>query len=132
MRKINVVLLCVVGLFVGVSFVSGHSGGLDSNGGHYNRKTGEYHYHRRTADTQPERQSEPINRSEPAPDPRPINTQPGPLVDPAPAAQLADIPHEKTTDELVRDHDHRLAELENTIDALRIEIATLKLQLHRP
>ena len=23
-----------------------HSGGLDSKGGHYNRKTGEYHYHR--------------------------------------------------------------------------------------
>lgn len=23
-----------------------HSGGLDANGGHYNRKTGEYHYHR--------------------------------------------------------------------------------------
>ncbi|MCC6682208.1 MAG: YHYH domain-containing protein [Phycisphaeraceae bacterium] len=26
----------------------GHSGGLDSNGGHYNRKTGEYHVHRPT------------------------------------------------------------------------------------
>lgn len=24
----------------------GHGGGLDSNGGHHNRKTGEYHYHR--------------------------------------------------------------------------------------
>lgn len=23
----------------------GHSGRTDSNGGHYNRKTGEYHYH---------------------------------------------------------------------------------------
>ena len=23
-----------------------HSGRLDANGGHYNRKTGEYHYHR--------------------------------------------------------------------------------------
>lgn len=26
--------------------VGAHSGGLDSKGGHYNRKTGEYHYHR--------------------------------------------------------------------------------------
>jgi hypothetical protein len=26
-----------------------HSGGLDSSGGHYNRKTGEYHYHRAPA-----------------------------------------------------------------------------------
>lgn len=25
--------------------VIAHSGGTDSNGGHYNRKTGEYHYH---------------------------------------------------------------------------------------
>ncbi|MBC2855459.1 YHYH domain-containing protein [Cetobacterium sp. 2A] len=26
----------------------GHSGRLDSNGGHWNRKTGEYHYHRKS------------------------------------------------------------------------------------
>ncbi len=26
--------------------VTGHSGGLDKCGGHYNRKTGSYHYHR--------------------------------------------------------------------------------------
>lgn len=26
-----------------------HGGGLDSKGGHYNRKTGEYHYHRQPA-----------------------------------------------------------------------------------
>jgi hypothetical protein len=30
-------------LAVSTSF--GHGGGIDSNGGHYNRKTGEYHYH---------------------------------------------------------------------------------------
>lgn len=29
--------------------VYGHPGGLDSNGGHYNRKTGAYHYHRRAS-----------------------------------------------------------------------------------
>ncbi len=26
-------------------FAHAHPGGLDANGGHYNRKTGEYHYH---------------------------------------------------------------------------------------
>lgn len=26
-----------------------HPGGLDANGGHYDRKTGEYHYHRKPA-----------------------------------------------------------------------------------
>lgn len=30
-------------------FVGAHPGGLDANGGHYNRKTGEYHYHRKPA-----------------------------------------------------------------------------------
>jgi competence protein ComEC len=35
-------------VFPGLIFA--HSGGLDANGGHYNRKTGEYHYHgQRTA-----------------------------------------------------------------------------------
>jgi micrococcal nuclease len=32
-------------VFLGVP-AFGHPGRLDSNGGHYNRKTGEYHYHR--------------------------------------------------------------------------------------
>lgn len=27
-------------------FDMGHSGGLDRNGGHYDRSTGTYHYHR--------------------------------------------------------------------------------------
>lgn len=37
-------------IFVVVSFLAAsdaHPGGLDANGGHYNRKTGEYHYHRK-------------------------------------------------------------------------------------
>lgn len=29
--------------------VINHGGGLDSCGGHYNRKTGQYHYHRPTS-----------------------------------------------------------------------------------
>ena len=32
------------------SLAGAHPGGLDANGGHYNRKTGEYHYHRKPAD----------------------------------------------------------------------------------
>ena len=39
----------VLGLFgifyVCPFFVDAHSGRTDSRGGHYNRKTGEYHYH---------------------------------------------------------------------------------------
>jgi hypothetical protein len=33
-------------------FASAHPGGLDSRGGHYNRKTGEYHCHRSSCETQ--------------------------------------------------------------------------------
>ena len=41
----SIVLCFLVFIFIPVSGGT-HSGGLDSNGGHYNRKTGEYHYHR--------------------------------------------------------------------------------------
>ena len=47
MRSIKLfscVILMSIFLIPGVAFA--HSGGLDSKGGHYNRKTGEYHYHR--------------------------------------------------------------------------------------
>ena len=40
--------LLVISLIVGLSFSSlsyGHGGRTDSNGGHYNRSTGVYHYH---------------------------------------------------------------------------------------
>ena len=58
--------LCVV-LFV--STASAHPGRTDSNGGHYNRRTGEYHYHnsgRRTSPPRrttvaPQKESERIN-----------------------------------------------------------------------
>lgn len=33
-------------LIIGINQVAAHSGRLDSNGGHYNRKTGKYHKHR--------------------------------------------------------------------------------------
>jgi micrococcal nuclease len=42
MKKI-IASFCLL-FFVGTS--SAHPGRLDANGGHYNRKTGEYHYHR--------------------------------------------------------------------------------------
>lgn len=39
---------CVLltGTFLCYGTAGSHSGGLDSQGGHYNRKTGGYHYHR--------------------------------------------------------------------------------------
>ena len=39
-------ILTIFCLFVFVGTSSAHPGRLDANGGHYNRKTGEYHYHR--------------------------------------------------------------------------------------
>ena len=42
-----------------------HSGRTDANGGHYNRRTGEYHYHRGG------RPRPPVNESPPAPAPLP-------------------------------------------------------------
>lgn len=48
MKKLNIFfhlfLICVFILSFTIS-VSAHPGRTDSNGGHYNRKTGEYHYH---------------------------------------------------------------------------------------
>jgi hypothetical protein len=38
--------LLVLGAILGSSLVLGHGGGLDSNGCHTNRKTGDYHCHR--------------------------------------------------------------------------------------
>ena len=42
MKKLILFFLCLI-MCVVVSFA--HPGGTDSNGGHYNRSTGEYHYH---------------------------------------------------------------------------------------
>ena len=32
-------------LFMNLFLLFGHGGGLDSDGGHYNHSTGDYHYH---------------------------------------------------------------------------------------
>ena len=39
------ILLATVILGLTTQFTFGHPGRTDANGGHYNRKTGEYHYH---------------------------------------------------------------------------------------
>lgn len=44
MRAFILSLLFII--TVGTSTTYAHGGRLDKNGGHYNRKTGEYHYHR--------------------------------------------------------------------------------------
>lgn len=38
-------ILTILLTFIICSYTFGHSGRTDKNGGHYNRKTGEYHYH---------------------------------------------------------------------------------------
>jgi len=42
------------------TMLSAHSGRTDSNGGHYSRSTGEYHYHNGGYDYQPPQQSQYI------------------------------------------------------------------------
>ena len=46
-RLATAVLL--VGIFLFPSYVFSHGGGLDSQGGHYNRNTGGYHFHRKVS-----------------------------------------------------------------------------------
>ena len=45
--KKNIFSALMIGIVMVVMSVSvmGHPGRTDANGGHYNRKTGEYHYH---------------------------------------------------------------------------------------
>ena len=44
-RITNILLLIIIFLLVTFSLAFAHSGGTDSNGGHYDHDTGEYHYH---------------------------------------------------------------------------------------
>ena len=43
--KKRILALVVILLVAFPLFVLAHSGGTDRSGGHYNHKTGEYHYH---------------------------------------------------------------------------------------
>ena len=46
MKKMKIALITIVFLLAAVPFeVNAHPGNTDSNGGHYNHSTGEYHYH---------------------------------------------------------------------------------------
>lgn len=49
----RVIRFAVLIAVAGAGLAHAHPGGLDSNGGHYNRKTGEYHYHRPRATSIP-------------------------------------------------------------------------------
>jgi micrococcal nuclease len=43
-KRVSIIVAILLGLF-SLKFAIGHPGRTDKNGGHYNRKTGEYHYH---------------------------------------------------------------------------------------
>ena len=45
MKKISIFILSLIIICCSSSLVLAHSGRTDSKGGHYNRDTGEYHYH---------------------------------------------------------------------------------------
>ena len=57
------ILLTAIILGLTTQFSFGHPGRTDSNGGHYNRKTGEYHYHSGPKKHAPEK-SVDVNTSE--------------------------------------------------------------------
>ena len=44
--KLAIILIVVISVIYSLGYIAfAHSGSLDSNGGHYNRTTGDYHYH---------------------------------------------------------------------------------------
>ena len=53
----SIAIAIIAALSLPLAPAHGHGGGLDSQGGHYNRKTGEYHYHRKTTPAPQPRQS---------------------------------------------------------------------------
>jgi len=88
-RTKNIFIAAVLITVTSLTLLYGHSGRTDANGGHYDRKTGTYHYHNsgtRTATpayTQPA-SSPTNNRLEslrtPAPAPAPVVPEPEPVV----------------------------------------------------
>ncbi|MEG1575023.1 MAG: YHYH domain-containing protein [Bacteroidales bacterium] len=46
MRKTFAIITLVLALSAMTTMAMAHSGGLDQNGGHWDHKTGTYHYHR--------------------------------------------------------------------------------------
>ena len=51
---------CLCAFLFGTAYT--HSGGLDDKGGHYNRKTGEYHYHQKKTDSKTDSKSGSYDR----------------------------------------------------------------------
>ena len=68
--KTKALILGFIFVAASVAPALGHPGGLDSKGGHTNKKTGEYHYHRKQ------------------PDPPPAATAPSALVATTPSSSL--------------------------------------------
>lgn len=60
MRHQTGAVLVLVGLALAVPPVLAHPGGLYANGGHHNRKTGEYHCHRAPCSSESKAQSSPV------------------------------------------------------------------------
>lgn len=60
MNRVRCMWLILLGLALGASPVLAHPGGLDANGGHTNRKTGEYHCHRAPCSSESKAESSPV------------------------------------------------------------------------
>jgi hypothetical protein len=88
-------LFLVPVLAVAVPIVAmAHSGGLDANGGHYNRKTGQYHYHRQSSSGgSSSSASRYVPPSAPAPTPAPA-----PTATPEPAQQSTPYSYARFTE----------------------------------
>lgn len=68
MKKILFVLILA---FLSISIIFAHGGGLDANGGHWDKKAGTYHYHRQVSPPTPTTTPTPV----PAPTPTPLEIQ---------------------------------------------------------
>ena len=81
--KSNFLLACTLALLIVVTLLSAsaHSGRTDSNGGHWNRSTGTYHYHNGGSNYTPAPNPAPQVKPTPSPTPQP-NLSPTPVAPP--------------------------------------------------
>ncbi|MDD6564238.1 MAG: YHYH domain-containing protein [Clostridiales bacterium] len=100
----RLITICIIILLIPLA-VMAHPGSLDSNGGHYNRKTGEYHYHSGihkygtassvTAQTHYPYTPEPTIDVTPEPTPEPtVDVTPSPTAEPL--SIVAETPEPET------------------------------------